>query len=100
MYSKALSEKSLITAQSKEKIRTDDEVIQTTIGLLDIPKEENKDDKGSQYGEKLYTIMKIIKAMLTNDMFLGEPQNYIYFNGYNSGISFNKNMFTKVINDH
>ena len=55
------------------------------------------------YAEKIWIALEIINSMLWSDSVFKGPQNFIYFNGFNSGIStfkkqFDKNPFVKVSN--
>jgi hypothetical protein len=51
--------------------------------------------------ERLFMTLDIISTLLSNDITSSGPQNFIYFNGYNSGITtfkkkFEKSPFNKV----
>ena len=57
--------------------------------------------ESNYYAERIWIALEIINAMLSSDVVFKGPQNFIYFNGFNSGIAtfkkqFDKNPFSKV----
>lgn len=99
IYEKVLQTKGLSTCESKDEVRTEDDVIQRTLDEPDTIVTPDKSDDNTNdsdyYFERILTALEIINIMLTNDEIKDTPNNYMYFNGYNSGISMNKNGFQK-----
>lgn len=110
LYSKAL-EKSPDeiedTESTRNEIRTEDDVSQKQVSEYNQKTSHSGSDKKSTdgestlYGEKLAMVLDIISIMLSKDINHNGSNNFIYFNGYNSGIStfknsFEKNPFSKV----
>lgn len=62
--------------------------------------DKKSNDESYNY-ERLFMTLEIISTLLSSDLTSSGPQNFIYFNGYNSGITtfkkkFDKSPFNKV----
>ena len=62
---------------------------------------KSSDSDSNYYGERLAITLEIINTMIASDVMMYGPQNFIYFNGFGSGITtfkkkFDKSPFNKV----
>ena len=102
LYSKLLENRGLSTFESKSELKIDDEVVQKTLDQPTPQKSDLECDVGEISGQdsdfqyqRILTAIQVINTMLTCDDIVPGPPNFIYFNGYKSGISMTKNAFSK-----
>ena len=106
LYQKARDLEYSQEEETKSQIHTEDEVSANLVS--DYVKNQSNLDKNSNESEhsnaaeRLSLTLEIISTCLSNDITFVGPKNFIYFNGYNSGIStfskksFDKNPLSKV----
>ena len=108
LYAKVLEGKGLVESESSQEVKTEDEVVQRSMENSDMSEKgdpeignteietENTPRDSNYYYERILTAIEVINTMLTNEEMFEGPHNFIYFNGYNSGISMNRNSFSKT----
>jgi hypothetical protein len=106
LYQKLMETENSEKEEIKSQIQTDDDVsVKNESDYLQKISNSSKkslDSEISCSAEKIGITLEIISALLSSDTPLHGPHNFIYFNGYNSGIStfskktFDKNPFAKV----
>ena len=100
LYAKVLEGKGLMTCESNQEVKTEDEVVQRSLDHTDTPEKSTELEitprDSNYYYERILTAIEVINTMLSNENMFDGPHNFIYFNGYNSGISMNRNSFSKT----